>query len=133
MAAAQLAQRAKDFRTRCVIPSCAGSGGTVLDVAPVIGLSGPPPGLGDGQRVAETVVADERAFSDEVGDADPDVTRRVGALVLGLGAGHGQVGAERSTRRHGVRVVGRLVQALQAAAGTAAEAGRTAAWLRLIA
>ena len=127
----------RNSRTGHVIPCLTlyGEDGTVFDACIVVGLSVNPPGFGGRQGAARGVVADERALGDDVGDADPDVNLRGGdvqcALVLGLGAWHGQVGAERSTRRRSLAVVGRLIQELQAAAGTAAEAGRTAARLRL--
>ena len=101
----------------------------------LLGSLGAPPGFGDRQGAAEAVVANERALGDDIGDADPDDLLCGGdvqrALVLGLGAWHGQVGAERSTRRHSGAVVGRLIQEFEAAAGTASEAGRTAARPRL--
>ena len=89
------------------------------------------PKLDQGRHDATAVVADEPVFDDDVGDAQPDrLSRRDGgihsALVLRLGAGHGQVGAELGAEALRLFVIDFLVQPGQTAAGTAAEVGWTA-------
>ena len=61
-------------------------------VFPVIGLT-VGPGRVVGRHDAAAVGADELALGDDVGDPKPDFGVR-SALVLRLGAGHGQVGAQ---------------------------------------
>ena len=91
------------------------------------------PGWVVGRHDAAAVGADELALGDDVGEAKPDPctgSGRHGALVLRLGAGHGQVGAQLGAEALRLCVGDFLVQSGQTAAGTAAEAGRTAARIR---
>ena len=88
------------------------------------------PGRVVGRHDAAAVGADELALGDDVGEAKPGPgagSGRHGALVLRLGAGHGQVGAELDAEALRLCVVDSLVQSGQTAAGTTTEAGRTAA------
>ena len=95
----------------------------------VVGLVIAPVGTG-GRHGAAAVGADELALGDDVGEAQPDggaASGNYGASVLLVRAGHGQVGAQRGALALRFNVVGKQVQSLQTAAGTAAEAGRTGA------
>ena len=99
------------------------SGDTVLlRFAIIIGLAAPPPFLGGRYWAAGSVHADKGSLDVAVGDAQPDSPPSCGhvqdALVLRLGAGHGQVGAELLTGRLSLGVVGPLVQEVQAAPST---------------
>ena len=89
------------------------------------------PGRVVGWHDAAAVGADELALGDDVGEAKPGPggtsSGHHSALVLRLGAGHGQVGTELGAEALRLCVVDSRVQPGQTAAGIAAEAGRTAA------
>ena len=107
----------------------------VLSPIFVVGLALSPDRV-IGRHDAAAVGADELALGDDVREAKPmsfAFGDRQGALDLGLGAGHGQVGAELGAEALRLCVVDSRVQLGQTAAGTAVEAGRTAARIELCA
>ena len=136
VAASQLTERVSGLMPSDIAPArCLVSVGVwkehheVLVVAVVIRLVFGP-GRVVGRHDPAAIGADELALGDDVGEAKPDFgagSGRHGTLVLRLGAGHGQVSAELGAEALRLCVVGFLVQPGQTAAGTAAEAGRTAA------
>ena len=133
----QLTQRAPGLCSLCVVPAggfvpiLSGNQHHMICTIAVAGLSRGP-GRVVWRHHAAAVDANEPAFGDDVSDAQPEPIvggGSVGALVLRLGAGHGQVGAQLGAEALRLCVVDSLVQPGQTAAGTAGEAGRTAAWV----
>ena len=89
-------------------PSIPGHGDAVVAVINNVGLAAHPPVLRGRHRTAGALHADEGALDVAVGDAqanDSGSGNVLGALVLPLGAGHGQVGAVLLTGRLRVSVV----------------------------
>ena len=104
-------------------------GDAVLVAVNVRWLATLPPVLGGRRWAAGSLHADEGPLDVAVRDAQPvkpSLDKILSALVLRLGAGHGQVGVELFTGRLSFSVDNRLLQEYQTAAGTAAEAGGTA-------
>ena len=106
------------------------NGNTIVSASRVIRLATLPPVLGGRHWTAGSLDADESALDVTVRDAQPDIptsSQCPSALVLRLGAGHGQVSVELFTGRLSVSVGAPFAKKLQTAAGTEPETGWTGA------
>ena len=124
----QLTQGMRRSVAGYVYPHASTQQDAILVSVDVVGLPHIPPRVNRRHGAAVAVVADEGVLGGGVGGAQEDARRlggqRDGALVLGLGAGHGQVGAQLGAPALRFSVADRLVEQSQTAAGTAVEAVR---------